>query len=142
MPAYPDEYLEEVLSGAHTIAVVGAGDQKSHQSYSVMETLKDRGFRVFPVNPACVGATVLDETVRGSLVEITDPVDLVLIFRRAEDAPPFVNQAILLGAKAVWMQLGVVERSAAVRAAGHGLKVVMNRCVGKELERLDVHSAA
>lgn len=138
MPLTRDEDIAELLRNARTIAVVGASDRPDRPSYSVMKFLKDWGYRVLPVNPRITGEHVLGEFVWRELAQIGIPIDIVDIFRRPEAAAETVEQAIHVGAKAVWMQLGVINEEAAAMAEAAGLKVVMNRCPHIEIPRLGV----
>jgi hypothetical protein len=138
MPLTRDEDIAELLRNARTIAVIGASDRPSRPSYGVMQFLQEWGYRVLPVNPQITGEHVLGEFVWRELAQIGMPIDIVDIFRRPEAAIEAVEQAIFVGAKAVWMQLGVVNEEAAARAEAAGLKVVMNRCPHIEIPRLGV----
>src|SRR5206468_5328390 len=120
MPLTRDEDIAELLRSARTIAVVGASDRPNRPSYGVMKFLQDWGYRVFPVNPQITGEHVLGEFVWGELAQIGVPIDIVDIFRRPEAAADAVDQAIFVGAKAVGMQLGVINLAAAARAEGAG----------------------
>ncbi|HEX2803564.1 MAG TPA: CoA-binding protein [Sphingomicrobium sp.] len=133
-----DEEIAELLSSARTIAMVGASDKPERASYGVMKFLQKQGYRVFPVNPKITGEHVHGEYVWRELSQIGEPIDIVDIFRNSEAAGEAVDQAIAVGAKAVWMQLGVINREAADRAEAAGLKVVMNRCPKIEISRLGV----
>lgn len=136
MPLTRDEDIAELLRNARTIAVVGASDRPQRPSYLVMKFLQDWGYRVLPVNPQITGEHVLGEFVWRELSQIGIAIDIVDIFRRPEAALEAVEQAIFVGAKAVWMQLGVINEEAAARAEAAGLKVVMNRCPHIEIPRL------
>jgi hypothetical protein len=136
MPLTRDEDIAELLTNARTIAVVGASDRRSRPSYGVMRFLQNHGYRVFPVNPQITGEHVLGEFVWRELAQIGVPVDIVDVFRRSEAAAEAVDQAIFVGAKAVWMQLGVINEEAAARAEAAGLKVVMDRCPAIDIPRL------
>jgi predicted CoA-binding protein len=138
MPLTRDEDIAELLTNARTIAVVGASDRPSRPSYGVMRFLQDQGYRVLPVNPQITGEHVLGEFVWRELAQIGIPIDIVDIFRRPEMAAEAVDQAIFVGAKAVWMQIDVVNEEAAARAEAAGLKVVMDRCPKIEIPRLRV----
>ena len=138
MPLTNDEDIRELLTSARTIAVVGASDRPSRPSYGVMRILQDHGYRVLPVNPQITGEHVHGEFVWRELAQIGLPIDIVDIFRRPEAAGDAVDQAIFVGAKAVWMQIGVINEEAAERAEAAGLKVVMDRCPAIELPRLAV----
>jgi hypothetical protein len=138
MPLTSDEDIAGLLRNARTIAVIGASDRPSRPSYGVMQFLQDWGYRVLPVNPQITGEHVLGEFVWRELAQIGIPIDIVDIFRRSEAALEAVEQAIFVGAKAVWMQLGVINEGAAARAEAAGLKVVMDRCPHIEIPRLRV----
>ena len=138
MPLTRDEDIAELLMSARTIAMVGASDRPDRPSYGVMRFLQDHGYRVLPVNPQITGEHVLGEIVWDELAQIGIPIDIVDIFRRPEAAGDAVDQAILAGAKAVWMQLGVINQDAAARAEAAGLKVVMDRCLKIEIMRLGI----
>jgi predicted CoA-binding protein len=131
-----DAVIRRVLEQSRTIAMVGASPRPERDSYHVMQFLQQRGYRVIPVNPACAGQEILGETVRASLREAA-PVDLVDVFRRSEAAGEVVDEAIAIGARAVWLQLGVIDEAAAARARKAGLDVVMDRCPAIELPRLE-----
>jgi predicted CoA-binding protein len=136
MPLTRDEDIAELLRNARTIAVVGASDRPDRPSYGVMKFLQEWGYRVLPVNPQITGEHVLGEFVWRELAQIGIPIDIVDIFRRPEMAMEAVEQAIFVGAKAVWMQLGVINEEAAAHAEAAGLKVVMDRCPHIEIPRL------
>ena len=138
MPLTRDEDIADLLSNARTIAVVGASDRPDRASYGVMKFLQDRGYRVLPVNPQITGEHVLGEFVWRELAQIGVPIDIVDIFRRPDAVDEAVEQAIFVGAKAVWMQLGVINEEAAARAEEAGLKVVMDRCPKIEIPRLGI----
>ena len=138
MPLARDEDIARLLTNARTIAMVGASDRPGRASYGVMRFLQDWGYRVFPVNPQITGQHVLGEFVWRELAEIGVPIDIVDIFRRPEAAAEAVEQAIFVGAKAVWMQIGVINHEAAARAEAAGLQVVMDRCPHIEIPRLRV----
>ena len=133
---YTDEYLRGVLKSARVIAMVGASPHWNRPSYFAMKYLQDKGFRVIPVNPRAQGETILGEKVYGALAEVPDKVDMVDIFRNSDAAGPIVDEAIAIGAKVIWMQLGVRNDAAARRAEAAGLTVVMNRCPKIEYSRL------
>ena len=138
MPLTKDEDIAELLSSARTIAMVGASDSPDRPSYRVMQFLQDHGYRVIPVNPKITGEHVHGEYVWRELGQIGEPIDIVDIFRRSDFAGENVDQAIAVGAKAVWMQLGVIDHEAAKRAEAAGLKVVMDRCPAIEIPRLGI----
>ena len=130
-----DEEIADLLTNARTIAMVGASDRPDRPSYGVMKALQGHGYRVLPVNPQITGEHVHGEFVWRELAQIGEPIDIVDIFRRPEAAGEAVDQAIFAGAKAVWLQLGVVNEEAAKRAEEAGLKVVMDRCIKIEVMR-------
>jgi predicted CoA-binding protein len=133
---YPDAYLRDILTTVRTIAVVGASPRRERPSHRVMAYLQRRGYRAIPVNPNVFGTTINGETVYAKLSDVADPIDMVDVFRRTEMAGGVVDQAIEVGAKVIWMQLGVRDDAAAARAEAHGVKVVMNRCPAIEIPRL------
>ena len=136
MPLTSPEDIADLLQNARTIAMVGASDNPDRASFGVMKFLQDQGYRVIPVNPRITGEHVHGEYVWRELSQIGEPIDIVDIFRRSEAVGPIVDQAIEVGAKAVWMQLGVEDADAAARAEAAGLKVVMNHCPKIEFARL------
>jgi predicted CoA-binding protein len=138
MPLTRDQDIARLLSDARTIAIVGASDRPTRPSYGVMKFLQEWGYRVLPVNPQITGEHVLGEFVWRELAQIGVPIDIVDIFRRPEAAAEAVDQAIFVGAKAVWMQLGVINEKAAAKAEAAGLEVVMDRCPHIEIPRLGV----
>ena len=136
MPLTRAEDIAELLTNARNIAMVGASDRPDRPSYGVMKFLQSHGYRVFPVNPQITGEHVHGEFVWRELAQIGEPIDIVDIFRRPQAAGDAVDQAIAVGAKAVWLQLGIVNEKAAERAEQAGLKVVMDRCIKIEIMRL------
>jgi predicted CoA-binding protein len=136
MPLTSDEDIAELLKNARTIAVIGASDRPSRPSYGVMKFLQAHGYRVIPVNPQITGEHVHGEYVWRELSQVGEPIDIVDIFLRPQAAGEAVDQAIEAGAKAVWLQLGVINEIAAAKAEAAGLKVVMNRCPKIEIFRL------
>ena len=142
MPLTADEDIARLLTSARTIAVIGASDRPSRPSYGVMKFLQDWGYRILPVNPQITGEHVLGEFVWRELAQIGVPIDIVDIFRRSDAAGEAVDAAIAAGAKAVWMQLGVIDEEAAKRAEAAGLKVVMDRCPKIEIPRLGLKPVA
>jgi predicted CoA-binding protein len=138
MPLTRDEDIRTLLENARTIALVGASDRPSRPSYGVMAYLQSRGYRVIPVNPQITGEHVHGEFVFRELAQIGEPIDIVDIFRNSNAAGDAVDEAIAAGAKAVWMQLGVINEAAAERAEAAGLQVVMNACPAIEIPRLGV----
>ncbi|UIJ45322.1 CoA-binding protein [Sphingomonas cannabina] len=138
MPLTRDEDIKALLEGARVIALVGASDRPDRPSYGVMKRLQDHGYRVIPINPQITGEHIHGEFVFRELAQIGEPIDIVDIFRRPQAAGEAVDEAIQVGAKAVWMQLGVINHEAAARAEAAGLKVVMDRCPAIEIPRLGV----
>jgi len=134
---YRDGYIRDLLGRVKTIAMVGASANWNRPSFFAMKYLQQKGYRVIPVNPGLAGKTLLGETVYGSLEDILEPVDMVDIFRNSEAAGPITDSAIAIGARVVWMQLGVVNHAAARRAMDAGLEVVMDRCPKIEFARLN-----
>jgi predicted CoA-binding protein len=133
---YADADLSALLGRVRTIAVVGASPRPERPSHRVMAYLQRRGYRTIPVNPFAAGSMILGERCYARLADIAEPVDMVDVFRRSSAAGGVVDEAIAVGAKAIWMQLGVRDDAAAARAEAHGLKVVMNRCPAIEIPRL------
>ncbi len=134
MPLTTDEQIRQLLEQTKTIAVVGYSSDPTRPSHEVAQALKAAGYRVYPVNPTL--KPTAEEPVWARLSEIPEPIDVVDIFRRAEDVPEVVETAITAGAKAIWMQLGIVNEQAAKRAEQAGLKVVMDHCMKVEHRRL------
>ena len=137
MPLTRDEDIKALLEEVRTIAMIGASDRPDRASNGVMKFLQDQGYRVIPINPSITGEHVHGEFVFRDLEQI-EKVDMVDIFRNSDAAGEAVDQAIAHGAKAVWMQLGVVNEEAAARAEAAGLKVVMGRCPRIEIPRLGI----
>lgn len=138
MPLTADADIRALLEGARTIAMVGASDRPDRPSYGVMAFLQRHGYRVIPVNPQITGEHVGGEFVFRDLHQLGDPIDIVDIFRRPQAAGEAVDEAIAVGARAVWMQLGVVNHEAAARAEAAGLQVVMDRCPAIDIPRLGI----
>ena len=130
-----DAEIRDILTSVKIIALVGWSPKPDRPSHGVAAFLKRRGYRVIPVNPGQAGQQALGETVVATLAE-AGPVDMVEIFRRNEEAGAVADEAVRLGAKVVWMQLGVEDEAAAERARAAGVKVVMNRCPAIEIPRL------
>lgn len=125
---------EEILKSSRVVAIVGLSPKKDRPSYGVASYLKEHGYRIIPVNPQA--KEILGEPSYPDLASIPEPVDVVDIFRRSEEVPDIVEQAIKIGAKAVWMQEEVIHEEAAARARDAGIKVVMDRCMKKEHQRM------
>ncbi len=142
MPLTADADIAALLGEARTVAMVGASDRPDRPSFRVMAFLQRHGYRVIPVNPQITGEHVHGEYVFRDLRQLGDAIDIVDIFRRPQAAGEAVDEAIAIGAKAVWMQLGVVNHEAAARAEAAGLKVVMDRCPAIDIPRLGLAPAA
>ena len=138
MPLTRDEDIRDLLTQARTIAVFGCSDRPDRPSYGVAAFLQRHGYRMLPINPQITGEHVHGEYVWRELSQIGVPIDIVDIFRRPMAAGEAVDQAIAVGAKAVWMQLGIVNEEAAARAEAAGLQVVMDRCTKIEIMRLGI----
>jgi predicted CoA-binding protein len=134
--SYPDDFLRQILTEARIIAVVGASPRPHRPSHGVMRYLQRHGYRAIPVNPFAAGEKILGEACYAKLEDIPEAVDMVDIFRRPEMAGGAVDEAIAIGAKAVWMQLGVRDDAAAARAEARRIRVVMDRCPAIEIPRL------
>lgn len=134
----PDSVIIATLRGTRTIAVVGASPKPHRASHRVMQFLQAKGYRCIPVNPGHAGETLLGETVHGDLASVPVKVDLVDVFRNSEAAGAVVDEAVAIGAKAVWMQLGVINAAAAERGHKAGLTVIMDRCPAIEWGRLSL----
>ncbi|WP_294132663.1 CoA-binding protein [Sphingobium sp.] len=138
MPLNAPQDIATLLNETRTIALVGISDRPDRASNHVMKVLQDHGYRVLPVNPQIAGEHVHGEFVWGRLSDIGVPIDMVDIFRNSAAAGEVVDDAIAAGAKAVWMQLGVINDAAAARAEAAGLKVVMDHCPAIEIPRLGI----
>ncbi len=138
MPLTADADIRALLEGARTIALVGASNRPERDSHEVMGVLLDWGYRVIPVNPNLAGKTIHGVRVVADIAGIEERIDIVDIFRRSEEVPAIVNDAIKAGARAIWMQLGVINAPAAAAAEAAGLKVVMDRCPKIDLHRLHI----
>lgn len=123
-----DEEIRNLLEGARNVAVVGLSDKPYRTSHAIARVLQSFGYRIFPVNPNLTGP-VLGEEPYSTVAKIEEPIDIVDVFRRSESVPPVAEDAVAAGAKALWMQLGVVNDAAANHAAENGLTVVMDRCI-------------
>jgi predicted CoA-binding protein len=134
----PDSELKQLLTDATTIAVVGASSNPDKASYGIMQKLQKAGYRVIPVNPR--ETEILGERSYPSLADVPERIDIVDVFRRAEDAPGIADEAVTVGAKALWLQEGIVSEDAAARAKAGGLIVVMNICIGATHSLLHIPS--
>jgi predicted CoA-binding protein len=135
---YPDSYIRGILNTVKTIAMVGISPKDNRPSYFAFKYLRERGYRMIPVNPGQAGNEILGQKVYAKLADIPEPVDMVDIFRASQYAPAIVDEALQLQPKpqVIWMQLGVRNDEAAAKAEASGLKVVMNRCPKIEYGRL------
>jgi uncharacterized protein len=131
-----DDAARFILTRLRTWAVVGCSPEPSRDSHRIARLLKSRGYRVIPVNPAA--GELLGERCYASLGEVPERADVVDVFRRSDAAGAHVDEAIEIGARAVWLQLGVIDEAAAERARAAGLQVVMDRCPAIELPRLGI----
>lgn len=134
--AYDDAFMRGVLKRVKTIAAVGMSANDMRPSYFAMLYLQTKGYRVIPINPRYAGTQILGETVLATLDDLPEPPDMVQIFRKSADAPPIVDEAIRIGAKVLWLQLGVRHDAAAAKAEAAGLAVVQDRCPKIEHGRL------
>ncbi|MGE3513371.1 MAG: CoA-binding protein [Vicinamibacterales bacterium] len=134
-----DEQLRAILSQASTIAIVGASSDPDKASHGIMQRLQSVGYRVIPVNPREV--TVLGETAYASLSDIPVPVEIVIVFRRAEETPAIADEAVAIHAGTLWLQSGIASDEAAARAAAGGLTMVMDACIGATHSRLGIKRA-
>ncbi len=123
-----DDQLRQILTDAATIAMVGASANPDKASYGIMRKLQSVGYRVIPVNPR--ESEVLGEKSYASLTDIPERIDIVDVFRRAEDTPPIADDAVKVGAKVLWLQTGIANDEAAARAVKGGLTIVMDACIG------------
>ena len=139
MPINSDEGIREVLTSTKTIALVGASPNPQRASHAVMHYMMDRGYRVIPVNPN--ETEILGQKVFASLKDIKEPVDMVDVFRTSDAAGSLCDEAIEIGAKSVWLQLGVINEEGAARAEAAGLKVIMDRCPAIDMPRLGMGPA-
>lgn len=133
-----DDTLRDVLTNTKRIALVGASDRPLRPSYGVMKFLLEQGYEVIPVSPKLAGQQLLGQTVYASLQSIPGKIDMVDVFRNAEAAWDVAQEAIAVGAKVLWLQIGVINEQAAVLAGDAGLTVVMDRCPKIEIPRLGI----
>ena len=130
---YDEDYISDILKTVKTIAMVGASNDKTKFSYGVLRVLHETGYEMLPVNPSLAGLKIRGLKVFPSLSSINKNVDMVQVFRKAEDLPTVAKEAVEIGAKVLWGQLGVKHPEAAKIAEDAGMKVVMNRCPKIEL---------
>ncbi|WP_139998086.1 CoA-binding protein [Paenibacillus paridis] len=124
------EHIKGILEKSTTVAVVGLSDKPDRVSYMVSEAMQAKGYTIIPVNPNA--DTILGQTSYASLKDIPVPVDIVNVFRRSEHTPPVASEAVAIGAKTLWLQLGIANDEAAEIAASGGLEVIMDRCIKVE----------
>ena len=129
-----DEMMKDILLSAKTIASVGLSSNQQKESFWIVSYLKDQGYRIIPVNPTA--DEILGEKAYPDLSSVPENADVVQVFRKPEDVPPVVDEAIKIGAKAVWMQEGIVNEEAAQKAREAGLQVVMDACMRATHRRL------
>lgn len=137
-----DQTITDVLNSTRSIALVGASDNPSRASYHVMAFLQAQGYQVIPVSPKLAGQELLGQKVYARLADIPQPVDMVDVFRNSEAAWGVAQEAIAIGAKTLWLQIGVINEQAGVLAADAGLKVIMDRCPKVEIPRLGLLKSA
>lgn len=126
------EEIREILRQSQVIAVVGLSEKPDRTSYMVSEAMQNKGYRIIPVNPAATTSTILGEKVYTSLQDIPEKVDIVNVFRRSEFCEPVAEEAVAIGAKVLWLQLGILNVTAANIASRGGLQVIMDRCIKVE----------
>ena len=134
----PDDAIRKLLSSTKTIAVVGASSNRERPSHGIMALLLEAGYRVIPVNPR--ETDVLGQRAYASLADVPEKVDVVDVFRKAEDTPAIADEAVAVGAGALWLQLGVSNDDAARRAGEAGLTVVMDRCIGETVREMGIRA--
>ncbi len=135
---YPDSYISGVLAECKTIALVGASPNEARPSFGVMRFLLGKGYKVTPVNPGQAGKEILGQKVSATLADLSEPVDMIDVFRASQAIPALADEILALPwrPKVVWMQLAIRDDAAAKRLEAAGIKVVMNRCPAIELPRL------
>src|SRR5579859_6025085 len=136
--SYPDSYIRGILNTVKTIAMVGASEKENRPSYFAFKYLLEHGYHMIPVNPGHAGETMLGQKIYARLSDISEPIDMIDIFRASQYALPIVQEALALAPRpqVIWMQLGIRNDEAAALAEANGIKVVMNRCPKIEYGRL------
>ena len=132
---HSDNYINQILREVKTIALVGASSNPEKDSYKVMKFLLENNYEVYPVNPNEKGNRILDQYCYRDLHSIDVPIDMVEIFRKPEEVLAITKEAVNIGSKVLWTQLGIIDEEASKMAKSKGLKVVMNRCPKIELQR-------
>ena len=132
---HSDNYINQILREVKTIALVGASSNPEKDSYKVMKFLLENNYEVYPVNPNEKGNRILDQYCYGDLHSIDGPIDMVEIFRKREEVLAITKEAVNIGSKVLWTQLGIIDEEASKMAKSKGLKVVMNRCPKIELQK-------
>ena len=132
---HSDNYINQILKEVKTIAIVGASSNSEKDSYKVMKFLLEKKYEVYPVNPNEKGNSILGQYCYGDLQSIEFPIDMVEIFRKSEEVLDIAKEAINIGSKVLWTQLGIIDEEAFKMAKSEGLKVVMNRCPKIELKK-------
>lgn len=132
---HSDNYINQILKEVKTIAIVGASSNSEKDSYKVMKFLLENNYEVYPVNPNEKGNRILDQYCYGDLYSIDVPIDMVEIFRKREEVLAITKEAVNIGSKVLWTQLGIIDEEASKMAKSKGLKVVMNRCPKIELQK-------
>jgi len=129
--AHPSrEEIKQILSDSQTIAVVGLSEDPSKVSYMVSEAMQQKGYRIIPVNPKA--SSILGEQCYASLKDVPVPIDIVNVFRRPEHTPPIAQEAVEVGAKVLWLQLGISNEESATIATEGGVRIIMDRCIKVE----------
>lgn len=131
-----DQTIAAVLTGVRRVALLGASDHPQRPSFAVLRFLLERGYQVFPVNPALAGTRLVGQPVYPELTSLPEPIDMVDVFRRPEHLPAIVDDCLSIGATVLWTQLGVVHEGALSRARAAGLVVIADRCPAIEWPRL------
>lgn len=142
MPLTADTDIAALLRATRRIALVGASAKPERPSYGVMKALLDHGYDVVPVNPGLAGQAIHGQMVVATIADVSPPADMIDVFREPAAVAGIVDAAIAHGARAVWLQLGVIDADSAARAEAAGLAVVMDRCPKIELRRLSVSGPA
>ena len=135
MDEHSDSFISHILQDVKTIALVGVSSNKQKDSYKVMKFLLENNYEVYPVNPNEKGKSILGQYCYGDLQSIGLPIDMVEVFRKSEEVLGIAKEAINIGSKVLWTQLGIIDKEAFKMAKNEGLKVVMNRCPKIELKK-------